>query len=711
MLFPKTNKTKYFLICYIIFCSTITNAQIKENISYVDPFIGTGGDHGQLSPAATIPFGMVKLGPDTYPINHSGYDYYATKIAGFTINRVEGAGCTGAGGNLLIQPGIGQPEMKLLEYNKTSEQAKPGYYTVTFDEPKIKAELTATNGTGLQRFTFPESKRAFLGINFEASYATFINEEHYKNSDFEMTGWVHAKNVCDYGAYKIYFSILSNKRFAYVEDTKNRHIAFLKFNTINNEQILLKISISTISIEDAKRDRFEQVGDMGFEQVKANALHTWKGRLSNVNVTGNDTLKTLFYTHLYHSYLSPVTITGSNGNYRGVDGEIQKASTASHYHSWAVWDNFRTTLPLISITQPKIFGDIAASLSSIYKQGKYGWAGSMEPSPTARTERSSVVLLDAWNKGFRNFNFKQIYSDLCNEASAFTYNSPDDQLESSYDNWAMARIASIIGNKTDSKKYSAKAVMYKQTWLSTFAKPDSASWDIVHGAGMYEGTIWQYRWFVPHDIAGIISLVNGKENFEKQLDYFFDKNLYNHANEPDIQVPFLYNFLGASWKTQKIVNKIMLNNFTQRYATHKLFKIPIEGKLYSTSPKGFVEEMDDDAGTMSSWYVLASMGIYPALVGEPIYSLTSPTFQKVEIELPNRKTFLIACRNYKLNSNIYINKATLNGKALQRNWLTYQEIMQGGKLVLDMSAIPNKSWGTGERYVPAMKWPEYFSGK
>ncbi len=223
----------------------------------------------------------------------------------------------------------------------------------------------------------------------------------------------------------------------------------------------------------------------------------------------------------------------------------------------------------------------------------------------------------------------------------------------------------------------------------------------MHGDGLYEGTLWQYRWFVPFDMKGVMEMMGGKEAFTGQLEQFFDNNLYNHGNEPDVHVPFLFNLTDKPWLSQKMVNQILTKEITQNYGTHVKWKVPYMGRIYKADPVGYMPEMDDDVGTMSAWYVLASMGIYPLCVGEPVYTLTAPVFPSVTFQLPGKKSFRILASNL-TEENFYIRQAFLNGKELTRSWITHEEIVKGGTLELILGSTPSKTWGTTGQYMPGI---------
>lgn len=693
-LFKGNKIKKCLLFCgvgsFIAACAPATDvaeaeSKVKPLVAYVNLFMGTSGDHGQLSPAGSLPFGMVKLGPETDPTNHSGYNYDATKIKGFSHNRIEGVGCVGSGGNILIKPGVGPLDTLAVSYQKESEKASPGYYEVQLGDSTnpIKVELTVTNATGWHKYTFPNASQNWLMIDLGASHELFLSEKHELNGKKELSGSVSANTVCrqDGGAYQFYYNLVIDHEVE--EVVEQGKLVFLRFaNAANNDrEVNLKVSLSTISPEQAKKDRVVEVGNRSFEDIKSAAAEKWEEKLSKIKVTGNEEYKGLFYSNLYRSFLSPCNITSTDGTYRGSDGKVYEADGFTYYHGWSIWDTFRTKMPLLTLIDAETMLDFCQSLVALYKQGKHNWASTTEPFPTVRTEHAAVVLLDAYRKGIIDFDLRGVYPYLIQELDSLPYQSPDNILESSYDYWAVSEIAGLLGNTEDQKKHLQKANEFEKIYKAKFQTMDDQS-DIMHGDGLYEGTLWQYRWFVPWNIPKMKALIGGEESFRKQLDQFFENNLYNHGNQPDIQAPFLYNYTDQPWKSQKLVNQILTKDMEQWYGTHKKWEGPYKGRIYKNQPEGYLKEMDDDAGTMSSWFVLAAVGLYPANVGEPLWLLSSPIFKQASLQVEKGKSFNIEATNFS-DSTFYIDNFTLNGQKRTGFEIRHQFILSGGLLKLE----------------------------
>lgn len=674
---------KYFVIASL-WGGTLWACEKREPLtSYINPFIGTSDDHGQTDPSATIPFGMVKPGPETSPRGNSGYDYQAHYLKGFTQTRMSGVGCVGTGGNLLVLPFAGN-QTKKVEMDKTTEKATPGYYAVKLLNG-VKAEMTAGRTSAFYRFTYPATANSGLKINFRSSFARMIEEEHRVVNGNAIGGFVKSACVCDLGAYTFYYYMeLSEPATQVTEGDGN---LFWHLNTLDNRTVYLKIGLSTVSIDNARENLLHETGNKTFDDVRLKAGNCWENLLKTVEVTTCDQdLKTSFYTRLYQACQTPFGISDYNGAFRGSDGKVYQVENGIHYHGWSIWDTYRTKHPLLSILYPAEYKDMLASLIKLYKQGKPRSATLTEPFLTTRTEHSIIVLLDAWQKGLIGGSLKEIMPLIVKEADATDEDSPDKMLEKCYDYWGVSELYRELGDREQSEVFKEKSHRYRDIWNEKFRDIDPAS-DIMHGDGLYEGTIWQYRWFVPHDLDWMVEAIGSREKTIGQLDYFFRNNLFSMGNQPDIQAPFLYYYLGEPWKSQKVVHDILHEPTVNYYGTHEKWKKPYVGKIFKTSPEGYLKEMDDDAGTMSSWFVLSSMGLFPVCPGVPRYWVLPSSFESVSIRVDSGKHFAIkTVRSSK--EDIYIKKATLNGKELDRSWISYEEIRKGGELVLELTDKP-----------------------
>jgi putative alpha-1,2-mannosidase len=364
---------------------------------------------------------------------------------------------------------------------------------------------------------------------------------------------------------------------------------------------------------------------------------------------------------------------------------ISEQSNRKRYNGWAIWDNYHTQLPLLSLLDSVRYQDIVSSIEGLYLSGKKNYATLYEPSNTVRTEHAMVVLSDAVRKGYY-VNFHAIRDSLVKEADLLSLAKPDKALESCYDFWALAELFAINGDTLNAKRFYTKAKEYKEHWVNEFKDMSKKDVDQMGARGMYQGTVWQYRWLVPYDVKNLVALAGGDSVFTDQLNYFFENDLYNHANETDLHAPALYNATNTPWKSQLLMHSYAIDTVIQYYFNDNSRGIaPFVDRIYKNDPKTYIRTMDDDAGAMSGWFVLTACGISPACVGMPVFYLNVPLFPKIKL---NNLTINVLNFN---NTNPYIAKVILNGKELHRNYLTYQELIKGGTLIIHASATPVKN--------------------
>jgi putative alpha-1,2-mannosidase len=675
---------KYLLLLLAGLSSQAAFAQpnktnLKDLNGSVNVFLGSSGDHGQLSPAASYPFSMLSIGPQTYPNTHTGYEHNAKEFIGFTHNRFEGVGCTGSGGNLFIKPFLGKTDDN-ANLIKAKENASPGYYSVGFSN-KISAELTVFKNEGRHRHHFPKGEKGFtldLGHSFNGG---FVAEEH-SSSAGSLSGWISSKTTCGAGVYKLYYYLEFSKPVTWQSTGDHRLVAVPDASV---DEIEVRIYFSSTNAGYARKG----LTSMSFDQLKKKSTDGWNAHLNRITVKGDQEREKLFYSMLYRTIQSPYQVSEPDGTYHAINGSDQKYK-GMIYNGWAIWDNYRTQLPLLSVAFPERYQDIAYSIANLYNYGKKDYATKLEPTPTVRTEHGIVVILDAMRKGYR-VDARKIIDSLVREVDRLDFGSPDKALESSYDTWALSEILGMIGDKAGSEKYRTKALEYKNYWNKDFKDVTRPDVDRMQARKLYQGTIWQYRWFVPFDVKGLIDLAGGEKTYLEQLDHFFKKDLYNHANEPDLQVPTMYNATPQAWKSQKLMHNYAVDTVVQYYFNDNSRGIdPFVDRIYKNVPQAYVRTMDDDAGAMSSWFVLTATGISPACVGWPVYYLNVPLFESVVFNWENGRKLEISVKNFS-DRNIYIKSVELNGKVLGRNWISQKELMEGGKLVFTATDQPQEN--------------------
>lgn len=651
---------------------------VAQNTKYVNLFIGTSGDNGQVAPGAAAPFGMVCVCPDNDPRSHAGYDYAVTKVSGISVNRLSGVGCSGGGGNLRIRPVAPSQE---LHIKKSREKATPGYYSTAFTNG-IKTELTATNAMAVERYKFPRSLSAALWIDFASTFEDVATCHYKRISETCIEGYVQAKNVCGHGRYKLYFSLNTSHPFQLEEQKETT--ACLTFGK-KVRSVEVRIGLSALSSELASWEcaRWEK---MDFEDVKSRTADQWEKQLSAIDVKGGKKDdRVIFYTSLYRTYLSPADVSSPDGAYLGTDGKVYISEDFRYYSNWSLWDTFRTKFPLLVLTEPAKMRDMATSLIHLYATGKKDWSTGFESTPTVRTEHAVILLLDAYRKGITNLDFRKGYAGMKQEMERLPMRSPDQKMESAYDLWAMAKIAEIIGEKADSEQYRQRSVsLFEETWKKEFMNVTPA-FEVMKNNGLYQGTRWQYRWAAPQYIDKMIEWV-GQDSLRSQLTYFFDHHLYNQGNEPDIHVPYLFNRLGAPEKTQQIVRSLMTEPMIHKYGGNSEFKTPYLGKAFKNAPEGYSPEMDEDDGTMSAWYVFGAMGFYPLLVGDEYYDLTSPLFDRVLLRLTNGNVLTIQTEGRK-KKDAPIKSIHFNGKKIADYRISHNELIKGGELIYNYRGV------------------------
>lgn len=729
----------------------------KPPAAYINPFICTQGDHGQWLPAANVPFGLINLCPDTYPgsltadgdFAHGGYDYSDSQLRGFSHFHKGSSGGTrpvNRAGLLSIVPFVTVPsdtffKNPILDFDKKNEASTAGYYSAKLIKDNILAELTATVHTGVHRYSFPNNKIAQLFL-YEG------NRERSQNISCKMTDaeTVEGKLWVYNG---IYFVIKFNSpiKSTKVWDSKdlvegsllNNSIdggLVLNFGCLKGKPLEVRVGVSLTSIEAAKKNLESENPNFNFAAIKNKAFKLWNDTVGKIKVEGDEEYKTIFYTSLYRTCHLPQTLSDVSGKYPGLDEKIHNADGYVHYSNYAFWDSFRTKYPLYSLYLPSVYRDIVISLRDIYEQGDldkpieshkpHGPGTGFEITGKSgfsvfnncRNEHMLMVMTDAYFKGLFDIDVKSVYPYLKRETLlqmgekydniGYIPERPDQTGEYCWDNWCVAQIAKAIGNEREYEYFMKRSNYWRNTWDPSIkyfrARAEDGTWlDFPDDPAenrekyTYEGSKWHWRWNVIHDVPSLIEVFGGKEKFLKELTYFFDNDLYTAGNQIDLQAPFLFNYAGASWLTQKWTHKILTEPIVQKYKTHGFFDKPIFDRIYKATPDGFLEEMDDDYGCMSAWYAMSAMGLYQVCPGDPVYQLSSPIFKNVTINLNQKiysgKEFTITAKNLS-KENYYIQSATLNGKPHDRSWITHEEIIKGGKLVLVMGKEPNKEWGS-----------------
>ena len=746
------DKFFYILVLSVLFVGFSCEQQKESELlppltSHVDPFIGTGG-HGHTFPGPTAPFGMVQPSPDNGTGGWdwcSGYHITDSIISGFGQLHLSGTGI-GDLADILLMPTSKSVDLSLFGTSKDSlpytshfshqtEMASPGYYKVTLDDPDISVELTANPYLAFHKYTYQaESSPSFIldlgyAVNWDKPTKSSIRLENdtlitgYRHS----TGW--AKNQ------KVFFAIASSEPITNanliadgevlngsneVSATKTGGQFFLKESS--SKTVELKIAVSSVSISNAKENLNQHGTSNSFNQVKESTGEQWENLLSKIQIeTPQDSLKTIFYTALYHTQIAPVLFSDTNGEFRLQNDSIVQADGWEAYSTLSLWDTFRAENPLLNILQPEKVNSIIQSMLIYYEeQGRLPvWTLYANETNTMTGNHGVSMIAEAFLKGIRNYDVDKAYDAVRNtmmgdirglkpykEFGFIPYTELDESvtisLEFAYNDWCVAQMAKALGKNDDHTYFLNRSEAFKhlfnaETGFMRGRSADKKSWrepfDPKYSNHRFhtdytEGNAWQHSWFVLHNVPGFIELHGGNEPFTQKLEQLFTESSeisgdnvsadisgligqYAHGNEPSHHIAYLFNKAKQPWRTQYWVREIL-------------------DTQYSTQPDGL--SGNEDCGQMSAWYVFSSLGFYPMNPASKQYELGSPLFKKATIALSEEKDFVILAENTS-SINKYIQSVKLNGKSLQRTYITHDEIMAGGTLEFEMGSDPNKNWG------------------
>jgi predicted alpha-1,2-mannosidase len=737
----------------LIWCfAPFTRLASKEPVEFVDPLIGTAHD-GQTYPAAGVPFGMTQWTPQTRDLETkcvSPYYYKDTRIQGFRGTHEWSGSCTQDYGSFTIMPETGTPKIgadaRSSAFRRDREHASPWQYRVTLDDYGIDAEITGSMRSGFLRFSFPRSQEASVVVQVNTKPGE--GEIHIDQKAREIYGFNPVHRIYagsgKAAGFSGYFVAQFSEPFAHSGNTREtgQPVAYVRFAARTANAISVRVGTSFTSFEEARKNLGAELPNWNFERARDQARAEWSRMLSKLEIHGvSDRQQTIFYTALYHALLMPRTFSDWDGSYPGFAGE-GKTETAKgfvYYDDFSLWDTFRALHPLLTILDPKRSQDMAQSLVAKGQEG--GWIPTFPGWNSYTSEmigdHDVEMIVDAYAKGIRGFDIAEAYRLMWQNATktpaadlyadgrgrralasylrygyipledpvkeAFHKNEQVSRtLEYAYDDFVLAQLAKALGMTEDYQALMQRA----RNWRNVidpkvgFARGRHAdgSWDEPFDpAGKYqyitEGLPFQYTFFVPQDIPGLVKLMGGPEVFNRRLDEIFAKNYYDHGNEPSHHIAYLYDYAGEAWKTQDQVRKILT-------------------KEYGTGPDGL--SGNDDCGQISAWYVLSAMGLYPVAPGIPNYEIGSPLFPEVVIHLADGKRTVITATGTS-DANRYIQSASINGKRSTRSWISHAELIQGGSIVFRMSSAPNRNWGSkpqdfppdlmdGEKPTAAMAW-------
>jgi predicted alpha-1,2-mannosidase len=721
--------TKKLTLLLLALAALGCSPRSADPVDYVNPFIGTGF-HGHTYPGATTPFGMVQLSPDTRAGNWdacAGYHYSDTTIDGFSHTHLSGTGCADLA-DILFHPTTreivihdGECVLQPYFFSHDDERASCGYYAVTLPDVNIGVELTAAPRTGVHRYTFTGKgpRQVIVDLLHTVTEEKIDLCELRRTAPGELAGmrrtqgWVPDQYV--------FFAARFSEPFADVQLLGDKQ-AVLTFAP-DVRTLTIAVGLSSVSVENARMNSLAEVPELDFDAVHARAVGQWRKALGDIVVEGGSRDEMInFYTAQYHTKLTPNLMSDVNGEYRRHDQTVARMPEGeSYYSTFSLWDTFRAWNPLQTLVDTALVNDMIRSMLDMYDS-----TGELPIWPLASGETGTMigyhavsVIADAYLKGIRGYDADKaleamIRSSNINKKGSDYYTaqgyipsnikreSVSCTLEYAYDDWAIARMAQAMGRDDVFGEYAQRALNYVNVFDGSTCffrgRQSDGNWsapfeEFATGRDYTEATPWHYRFFVPHDVNGLIQLFGSREAFIREMDRLFTlesdemqldvsdvtglMGQYAHGNEPSHHMAYLYNYVGQPWKTQELTRRLL-------------------HEMYAPTPEGIIG--NEDCGQMSAWYVFSSLGFYPVCPGSNEFALTAPQFPKAVVRLANGRTLTVTADNPR--RSVYIASVTLDGKPIDRNYITYDELMQGGELHFALRPRPDYERGTDDAAAP-----------
>ncbi len=730
-------KLTLLTFCFFLISSLFS----QELIQYVNPFIGTDA-HGHTYPGAVYPFGLVQLSPDTRKYGWdgcSGYHYSDSTVYGFSHTHLSGTGVSDYA-DILLKPfslkainhqqNFELPDNFMSKFSHDDESASPGYYSVRLQPDNILVELTATARCGVHRYTFrnDENPMVFIDLQYRDLVLDSYIERTGKN---EISGYRYSKAwATDQRIYFVMqfsqiieeFSIVKDGKYSDQNPEKGTDLkALIKFAD-TQDQIIVKVGISGVDINGARKNLEQEVPDFDFDAVRKKAEQAWNHELSKIVITDpDDNKKAVFYTALYRCMIVPNIYNDVDGRYMGRDFKIHETSGFDYYTVFSLWDTYRAYHPLMTIIDRKRTSDFVNTMLKQYEQGGLlpVWEFASNETWCMIGYHSVPVIADAILKKIDGFDYETALEAMIKSSmqdhfglkyykkhgyipADFESESISKTLEYAYDDWCIANTAKILGKTDIYEEYIKRAQYYKNIF-----DPETGFFRPKHNGNFItpfeprevtfhftEANAWQYSMYVPQDVEGWKSMLGGDPVLCSKLDKMFALptqttgrhqvditgliGQYAQGNEPSHHMAYLYAYCGQPYKTQQYTNQIM-------------------NELYTNTPDGLCG--NEDCGQMSAWYVLSSIGFYPVNPADGIFVFGSPQFENAEIHLENGNTFRVATKN-RNSENIYIREVFLDGKEYPYTFINYSDIMKGGELQFVMSASPNTDYGLSVEHRP-----------
>ncbi len=741
-------------VVVLVFClahGAAMAAPVDENL----PMVGTDA-HGHAYPGATVPFGMVQLSPDTRTETWdgcSGYHYSDSTILGFSHTHLSGTGA-GCLGDVMLMPTIGEVRLAAgspgegyaSKFSHSEEEAVPGYYRVFLETPKVTAELTASARCGFHKYTFPASEQSHLILDLAHGIGNKPVEE---GLTIEGPNTISGYRISDgWGGKRVIYFVMqfsrpfesfgleqNGQRLTTARDAKGRAVkAFFNYKTTDEEAILVKVGISGTGIEGARKNLAAEIPKWDFDAVRAAARRQWQKVFDPVQIqTFDPHIEKTFYANLYLSCLAPTLFDDVDKTHRGYDHQNHSRANFQNYTTFSIWDIYRAEWPLLTLLQPARVDDMVQSM--LIEHGELGQhTTSIWPLWGNETwcmigYHSVDMIAAAYLDGFRGFDAEAAYQVMRDTAVqdrngldtykqlGYVASTPGAAatsctLEYTFDDWCIARMAEALGHQDDARSFYQRAANYRNLFDQTTqffrGRKKNGQWRMpftdrgMVGDEYTEADAWQYAFAVQQDVPGMIELYGGDRGFIQKLDALFTTDSHIDTTIPDISgligqdsqgdeqchhVPYLYDYAGAPYETQQRVRQIMTT-------------------FYNDTPSGQCGNVD--CGQMAAWYLFSSLGIYPLNPDSDVFAIGSPVVTKAVLHLDREKyhgrTFTVEARNNSAE-NIYIQSATLNGKPLERPWITRDELISGGLLRFVMGPRPNPEWGSAPAQRPPATMP------
>lgn len=720
-------KKKTFLLAFTLMLAM--PALAGNWTQWVNPFHGTDkqdGLHGNTYPGPTVPFGMVQLCPDTHKDpswdSGSGYTYEENKIYGITHTRLSGTGANDFIDISLLPMTTTDDLQPVYSFSHEQESARPGYYQVKLQDNGVNVELAATTHVGIHRYTYPAGKTRYVYLDLDHSAdkrswdRRVVISQIRKVNDTTLegyriiTGWAKVRKIC----FRMEFSepmeevqfYSDGKRFKETPLINGDDLrAIAKFKPTTKNDITVKVSLSPIDYDGAKKNMEAEAKSWDFDKYVADADVAWDKLLGAVEVEGNEHDMRLFYSSLYHALIQPNAMSDVDGRYMAADYTVKTMPAGKTFYStFSLWDTYRAAHPLYQLLWPSYNKSFIESMFLHYDVYGYLpiWQLWGQENYCMIGNHAIPVIVDAALRG--DIDKERAYDAVKQSSTRSHKNSPFDvwdkygympedlqtqsvsiTLEMAFDDWCVSQLAKALGHDADAEYFAKRSQNFRALYnpANGFfqARKSDGSWlepfnPLQYGANggnpYTEGNAWQWKWYVPQDMEGMVALFGGAKATESQLDEFFtltdDTNAKNNnasgfvgqyvqGNEPDHHAPYIYNKVGKPRKTQNMVNHIITT-------------------LYNDTPAGIAG--NDDCGEMSAWYVFSALGFYPVNPASGEYEITTPVFRKAVLHLPNGKDFTITT-DRKETAQCYIKSMRLNGKAKKDYTLRYDDIMNGGE--------------------------------